>query len=70
MLQPLNTAKEVLMTNINCSKECLFQNEGKCCCDNILFSSLSNQTSIDPDCPYHILPQTKQKENANKFSHL
>jgi len=58
------------MTNINCSKECQFQLDGKCSCDNILFSSLTAQTSVDPACPYHVLPEKKQKEQENTISHL
>ncbi len=58
------------MTNINCSKECLFQDEGKCCCDNIMFSNLSGQIHDDPACPYHVLPEKKQKEKEHHVPHL
>lgn len=40
------------MTNINCSKSCKFQIDGKCCCDSVILSFSSKAESDDPECPY------------------
>ncbi len=43
------------MTNINCSKNCKFQLEGKCCCDSVVMTLNSSDAPIDSECPYQTL---------------
>ncbi len=50
------------MTNINCSKNCIYQKDGKCSYDNVFFCT----THIDKDndgCLYQLTAQQAQKLN-------
>lgn len=43
-----------VLTNINCSADCVYQKDGKCCFENILF-----QTSTPSlDCAYFLKKET------------
>lgn len=50
------------MTNINCTRNCKFQQEGKCCFDSIT-TPITN-FSIISDCPYQA---ENNKENSASF---
>ncbi len=38
------------MTNINCTKKCCFQKDGKCSYDSVKISVINQ--SVSSDCPY------------------
>ena len=38
------------MTNINCTKNCRFQQDGKCSYDSV--TSIAISQSVNSDCPY------------------
>lgn len=38
------------MTNINCTKNCRFQQDGKCSYDSV--TSIAISQSVKSDCPY------------------
>ncbi len=50
------------MTNINCIKECRYQNEGKCSLDSILFTFENDLSKNASECPYQV-KEEKRKEN-------
>lgn len=40
------------MTNINCTKNCLYQEDGKCCYDRVESQNISQNTTCDKECLY------------------
>lgn len=48
------------MTNINCSSNCVYQKDGKCCFENI-----KNQQKVTPnkDCAYYVAESNKKLLN-------
>lgn len=40
------------MTNINCTKNCLYQEDGKCCYDCVESQNNSQNAAIDTECLY------------------
>ena len=48
------------MTNINCTKNCLYQEDGKCCYDRVETHHTSQNIITDKDCLYFRL------QNINK----
>lgn len=51
------------LTNINCSKACEYQKDGKCACDNVMLPFWGANVACDAECPYLTL-NDKQKETA------
>lgn len=54
------------MTNINCSKTCIYQKEGKCCYDSVL-PLLSSVGQEDTVCAYCVTKESsKDKLMSNE----
>ncbi|MBQ2696795.1 MAG: hypothetical protein IJF61_05780 [Clostridia bacterium] len=53
------------MTNINCSKNCKYQSDGKCSCDSVILPFINGAQTGDSDCPY----RTEDK-SLNKIKEL
>ena len=60
--------RRIFMTNINCSKNCVYQKDGKCGYDSILLQK-TRLSGCAADCAYQVTEalQTDAKENSRKM---
>ncbi len=58
------------MTNINCSKNCIYQQDGKCGYDHVLPQKLQISNFCDTDCAYCVTknPASGTAEHSCKTS--
>lgn len=52
------------MTNINCSKNCIYQKDGKCSYDNVLLRASCSSEAND-GCLYQLTAEQAEKLNIN-----
>lgn len=52
------------MTNINCSKKCIYQQDGKCGYDCVLPQKIPFSGFSDSDCAYYVTKTPTQNESA------
>ncbi len=64
--QPVRKGEKRL-TNINCTKKCTYQKDGKCACDSVVLPYLSDEAITNHECPYLSEPKEKhQKTNLQR----
>lgn len=49
------------MTNINCSENCVYKQNGKCTLNFVPILPLSNSIAINNDCGYYMAQEVSKK---------
>ncbi len=53
------------MTNINCSKNCVYQQDGKCCYDNVMLQTTWIMNGFETNCAYQLTAEQAKEQGID-----